>query len=153
MIKPFLSFTIIADTSTHLRFRVVVWRTFNELQAARQRARNLAKLKPDGIKCDGFLHRSNRRDLNEIVLGEIHFAKTHLTVNTIAHEATHAAIALATWCRPRYRGGSSEKQENDERDLCITENTVEEAICYPTGHMTEGIIWELRRNKLKIKPL
>lgn len=149
--KPFLEFTIQADRNTYLIWRVKVWRTYSQLQFARSGARRASKIKRDYNECDGFTHKFHERNSHDLCIGEIHFAKTHLTVEVIAHEAVHAATHLCMIFRPRSHDPG--KRDSNERDCCITETVIDEAIAYPTGFIAEGVIWNLRREKLKIKPL
>lgn len=149
--KPFHSFTIQADDSTYLRYRVIVWRNYSQLQVARRRAAKISKDKRAHQDCDGFCHKFQHRHQNDLVIGAIHFCKEKLSLNTIAHEAVHAAVNLAAWERLSSRDKG--KKEDNERDLCVTERIIDEAIAYSTGYITEGIVLELRRQKFKIKPL
>lgn len=149
--KPLHEFTIQADQSTYLRYRVLVWKNYAQLQAARKRAAKITREKGHHKPCDGFCHTFQSRHRNDLLLGEIHFAKGHLSVNTIAHEATHAAVNLAAWERLSSR--DKNRSEVNERDLCVTERIVDESIAYCVGHLTEGIIWQLRKLKLTVKPL
>lgn len=149
--KPFHSFTIQADNSTYLRYRVVVWKNYLQLQLSRRRVEKITRDKRPHQNCDGFCHKFQQRHQNDLVIGEIHFSKDRLSLNTIAHEAVHAAVNLAAW--ERLASSDKDKKEDNERDLCVTERIVDEAIAYPTGYITEGIVLEFRRKKFKVKPL
>lgn len=144
--KPAHEFTISADNNTHLRFVVKVWGTYAKLQAARKIAAK--KTKTNLMVCDGFCHRFNNKSCFDLDLGEIHLCSRKLSVNTIAHECLHAAVGLAQHLRP-----ADDDHTPDSRDLCAGNRTIEEALAYPTGYMTEGIVWNLLRLKLKVKPI
>jgi hypothetical protein len=144
-VKPRLEFSIGADKQTHLFFRVKVWRRYSELQVARDKVRDKGEVPQP---CDGFCHTFHERHCNDRCLGEIHFCADRLTIATIAHEALHAAVGLAQWIRPADKDAS-----NDSRDLVVVIPDVNECLAYATGYMTEGIIWNLRREKFKVKLL
>jgi len=144
--NPRLEFTIGASDSTHLRFLVKVWRTNAQLQKARHKAGKNFK---DKIPvCDAFCYRHHERHSEDLTLGEIHFCVPKLEVNTVAHEAFHAAVGYAQWVRP-----INSKHPEDSRDLVADEPVVEESLADSVGYMTEGILWNLRKNRLKVKPL
>lgn len=151
MKPPLLEFTVNAHEFTHLVFEVKVWRTYNELQLARARSVRSCRLPPDHALVEGFFHTEHRRHCDDLTVGIIHFAKPNLTLNTITHESVHAAVAIATWARPK-----SNRLENacvdDERALCLTEIVIEEALASGTAYITERIVHALRRNRLKILP-
>lgn len=151
--KPLHEFSIQADKGTHLKVAVKVWRYFGQLQEERTRLRTLHKQKYDFQLCDGFTWVKNKRHCDDLVVAEIHLCKSKLTVDTIAHECVHAAVVLVAWFRPCSRAGDEQRHEANERDLCITEHVIDEGLAYPVGHLTEGIIWNLRKQKFKIKPL
>ena len=143
--KPRLTFSIGADSRTHLYFKVIIWRTQDDLQAVRNtlRPRNeMPKL------CDGFCHRFQNRSCDDKCIGEIHFCADRLEISTIAHECVHAAVGYAEWIRPSDNDASA-----DSRDLVSANEAVDECIAYSAGFMTEGIIWNIRREKLKVKPV
>lgn len=143
--NPRLEFTIGANRNTHLGFKVIVWRTYGQLQSARDKVRAKGEIPH---LCDGFCHRVHNRHCNDRCIGEIHLSADRLTVETIAHECLHAAIGYAEWIRP-----ADDKASEDSRDLVATSDAVEELLAYSTGFMTEGVIWNCRREKLKVKPL
>lgn len=135
--KP-LTFTIDAHRSTHLRVRVKVWATYKLLNRAR---RKLGK----AVLCDGFCHRFHQRHCDDLIIAEIHLARGHLSIDTIAHEASHAAVGYAEWVRP--------KEDDRHGEFDVRCAAVDECLAYSTGYITEGIVYFLRKNRLKIKPL
>lgn len=140
-------FTIYADLKTHLRFKVHVWKSYQVLQRVYRQKKRLSTDKTVRA-CDGFTLCFNTRDIKSQFIGEIHFAQKHLEVETIAHECTHAGMHYVMWTRPADKGHT-----HTSASLSITNDDIQEAICWSAGLMTEGCIWHLRKLKLKIKPL
>lgn len=143
--NPSLKFTIGAHAKTNLKITVFVWRTYKQLQAERLKIPPLRP--PLRNPCVGFCHRSNNRHNSELTISEIHLCVgPHLSIETIAHEAFHAAVGYVEWVRPY-------DCRDDSLETLILTPAVEETIAESTGYITEGIVWNLRREKLKIKSL
>lgn len=143
--KPMLEFSIGAYRDTHLKICVKVWRHYDQLQRARKRVGDKGV---DHVPCDGFCHRFHNRHCDELSIGEIHLCRTNLSIETIAHEAVHAAVGYMEWVRP-----ADKRATIDSRDMVARNDAIDEGIAYSTGFITEGIVWNLRREKCKIKPL
>lgn len=133
--KPLATFEVQAERRTLLVFRVVVWDDRTQLNLARAKARRSAGQNRDGVSADAFTYVYYRRHVDDRVLGEIHLSRQDLTLENIAHECVHAAIALALWFRH-----CSVVKTKEQEGLSIRDIVVEEAIAYPAGYMTELIV-------------
>lgn len=136
MTKPQHEFTIDAGPGTLWKVKVCIWRTHKQLIDHRQKVERVCHV-PEAFFYDFTATHKTREKMRDTgIIGELHFyAGKGLKLGNVVHESAHAACAYAFYCK---------------LDIYQTRSGEEEFV-KSVQHITDGIMWNLRRLKRRKK--